>query len=142
MNNYSKANIGKMQDLHKHVFEPEGVPIKLVGKAFLGDLVDLTSMEVSVNKDAPGTGIDFYHSHKDNEELYLFIGGCGEMVVGDEKFMVEEGSVVRVGTGIKRAWWNTGEDDLYYIVVQAKTDGLGESKLNDAEVVDEKVPWV
>lgn len=141
MNNYSKANIGKLTNLDQHVFAPEGLPMKLVGKAFLGDLVGLTSMEVSLNKDAPGTGINFFHSHKNNEELYIFIGGSGEMVVDNDRFAVEEGSVVRVATGVKRAWWNTGKEDLYYIVIQAQTDGLKTSKLNDAEIIEEKVPW-
>jgi len=124
MNNYAKANIGKLNDLEKHIFAPEGTPLKLIGKAFLGELVGLTSMEVSINKDAPNTGVNFFHSHKNNEELYIFIGGSGEMVVDDERFNIEEGSVVRVATGAKRAWWNTGDDDLYYIVIQAQTDGL------------------
>lgn len=142
MSNYSAANIGKLVDLEQHVFAPEGVPIKLLGKAFLGELIDLTSMEVSVNKDAPNTGVDFYHSHKINEEVYVFISGNGEMVVDDDRFPIEEGSVVRIAKGVKRAWWNTGKDDLYYVVIQAPTDGLEASKLNDAELIDEKVPWV
>ena len=142
MSHYSTANIGKLGELEQHVFAPEGAPIRLVGKAFLGELIGLTGMEVSLNKDAPNTGVDFFHSHKNNEEVYIFIGGAGEMVVGDDRFPVEEGSVVRVATGVKRAWWNTGQDDLYYVVIQAPTDGLKTSKLNDAELVDEKVPWV
>ncbi len=142
MSDYSKANIGKLSNLDQHIFAPEGLPIKLVGKAFLGELVGLTSMEASLNKDAPNTGVKFFHSHKNNEELYVFLGGTGEMVVDKDRFEVEEGTVVRVATGIKRAWWNTGKDDLYYIVIQAQTDGLEASKLNDAEIIEEKVPWV
>ena len=141
MSNYSVANIGKLDELEQHVFEPEGVPIKLVGKAFLGELIGLTSMEVSLNKDRPNTGVDFFHSHKNNEEVYVFIGGAGEMVVGEDRFPVKEGSVVRVATGVKRAWWNTGQEDLYYVVIQAPTDGLKTSKLNDAEMINENVPW-
>lgn len=141
MSQYNKANVGKMSQLHQHVFAPQGLPIELIGKVFLGDLLELTSMEVSINKDAPNTGVNFYHSHKNNEEVYVFFAGHGEMVVGDDRFSVEEGSVVRVDTGVKRAWWNTGDDDLYYIVIQAQSDGLQTSKLNDAEIIDEKVPW-
>jgi len=142
MKNFSTANIGKLGKLDQYIFAPEGTPIHLVGKAFLGELIGLTSMEVSLNKDAPNTGIDFYHSHKNNEEVYIFIGGSGEMVVGDDRFRVEEGSVVRVATGVKRAWWNTGKDGLYYVVIQAPENGLKTSKLNDAELIETKVPWV
>ena len=142
MSRYSKTNIGKLSDLDQHIFAPEGLPMKLVGKVFLGELVELTSMEVSLNKDAPNTGVNFFHSHKNNEELYIFLGGSGEMVVDNDQFTVEEGTAVRVATGVKRAWWNTGKDDLYYVVIQAQTDGLKASKLNDAEIIEEKVPWV
>ena len=142
MNNYSTTDIGKLEKLDQHVFAPEGVPIHLIGKVFLGELIGLTSMEVSLNKDAPNTGVDFYHSHKNNEEVYVFIGGTGEMVVGDDRFPVGEGSVVRVATGVKRAWWNTGKDDLFYVVIQAPENGLKTSKLNDAELIESKVPWV
>ncbi len=142
MSNYSKTSIGKLSDLEKHVFAPEGTPVKIIGKVFLGELIGLTSMEVSINKDAPNTGVNFFHSHKNNEELYIFIGGSGEMVVDDERFTIEEGSIVRVATGAKRAWWNTGSNDLYYIVIQAQTDGLKTSSLIDAEIINEKVPWI
>ncbi|MCU7837308.1 MAG: hypothetical protein KZQ83_18965 [gamma proteobacterium symbiont of Taylorina sp.] len=77
MSNYSKASIGKLNNLEQHVFAPEGLPMKLVGKAFLGDLVNLTSMEVSLNKDVPNTGVNFFHSHKNNEELYIFLSEHG-----------------------------------------------------------------
>ena len=142
MSNYSKANIGKLCDLEQHVFAPEGMPLKVPGKAFIGKLLDLNSMEVSLNRDTPDSGVDFFHSHKNNEELYIFIGGSGEMVVDNDRFSVEEGSVVRVATGVKRAWWNTGTEDLYYIVVQAQTDSLKVATLDDAELFEDKVPWV
>ncbi len=142
MNAYTKATLGKLSDLDSHIFAPKDTPIHLVGKVFLGDLLGLTSMEVSLNKDAPNTGIDFFHSHKNNEELYIFIGGRGEMMVENDRFAVEEGSVVKVATGAKRAWWNTGSENLYYVVVQAQTGGLKSSKLDDAEIIEEKVPWV
>lgn len=141
MGNYSKANAGKLSDLDQHIFAPEGLPVSLVGKLFLGDLVDLTSMEVSLNKDAPNTGVSFFHTHKNNEELYIFLGGSGEMVIDEDRFPVEEGSVVRVAPEAKRAWWNTGKDDLYYVVIQAQVNGLITASLNDAEIIEENVPW-
>ncbi|MEN8129680.1 MAG: cupin domain-containing protein [Pseudomonadota bacterium] len=142
MNNFSKVNTGKLSNLEQHTFAPEGLPIPLVGKLFLGNLVDLTSMEVSLNKDAPNTGVNFFHTHKNNEELYIFLGGTGEMKIDEDRFPIEEGTIVRVAPEAKRAWWNTGKDDLYYVVIQAQINGLKTAALNDAEIIEEKVPWV
>lgn len=141
MKNYQKHNIGKLSDLGQYVFAPEALPIRLQGKLFLQDLLGLTSMEVSLNQDKPGTGVNFFHRHRNNEELYIFLGGKGEMMIDDERFEVEEGTVVRVPTKAKRAWWNTGDDDLYYVVVQAQTDGLKTPAVEDGEILEEAVPW-
>ena len=46
----------------------------------------------------------FLHSHRENEELYLFLGGEGEMVVDGEVIPVKEGSAVRVKPAASRAW--------------------------------------
>jgi uncharacterized cupin superfamily protein len=69
-----------LNDLDQHEFSPEGFSSPLVGKLFLGELVNLTSMDVSLNKSFPNTGVSFFHSHKNNEELYIFLKGAGEMV--------------------------------------------------------------
>ena len=75
MLHYKMQNIGKLSDMDKYVFSPQGAPISIPGKLFLGEALGLTSMEVSINKDAPGTGVPFFDRHKDNEETYIFIGG-------------------------------------------------------------------
>lgn len=141
MKQYEKQDIGKLRDLNQHVFAPEGSGIRLEGKAFLKDVLGLTSIEVSVNKDEPGTGMPFVHRHKKNEETYIFIGGEGEMMIDGERFSVVEGSVVRIQPEARRAWRNTGDKALYYIVVQAPENGLETGTANDAELVEDKVPW-
>ncbi len=142
MSNYSKADTGKLNDLDQYKFAPEELPAPMAGKLFLGDLVNLTSMVVSLNKDAPNTGMSFFHSHKNNEELYIFLRGTGEMVIDKDRFTVTEGSIVKVDPNAKRAWWNTGNEDLYYAVIQAPVNGLKASGLNDAELGEAKVPWI
>lgn len=141
MNNYVKHDFGKLSEVDQYTFSPEGLPISIPGKLFLGKKLGLTSMEVSVNKDAPGAGMSFFHRHKDNEETYIFIGGKGEMVIDGDKFTVEEGSVVSVKPDAKRSWWNTGDKDLYYIVIQAPMGKLKAGGIDDGELVDGTVPW-
>jgi len=141
MTNYQKHDIGMLSNLDQHVFAPEELPVRLEGKVFLKEILGLTSMEVSVNKDAPGTGINFFHRHKNNEETYIFFSGTGEMIIDDEHINVKEGTVVRIKPDAKRAWWNTGKEDLYYIVIQAPSDGLVGSTLTDGELIEGSVPW-
>lgn len=39
------------------------------------------------------------HSHDEQEEVYFFINGEGEMILGDDKFNVQEGSLVLIPKG-------------------------------------------
>ena len=142
MSHYQIHNFGKFSDVNQYVFAPEGTPISIPGKHFLKDPLGLTSAEVSVNKDAPGEGMSFFHRHKDNEEIYIFVGGKGEMMIDDDRFAVQEGSVIRVEPEAKRSWWNTGDEDLYYIVIQAPAGGFSGSSVEDGEVLEGAVPWV
>jgi len=53
----------------------------------------LSSTELNPGKSTSG------HTHKGQEEIYFFINGTGEMIVGDERFPVEEGDVVLIPDG-------------------------------------------
>ncbi len=141
MKNYQIENIGKFSDVNQYVFSPEGSPIEIDGKVFLKEKLGLTSMEVSINKNQPGTGMNFLHKHNINEEVYIFISGSGEMTVDGDRFNVQEGSVVSVKPEAIRSWWNTGKEELNYIVIQAPSNGIMGSTIEDGELVEGKVPW-
>jgi len=141
MSNFQMQNIGKFGGLDQYVFAPQGTPIHIEGKLFLGDLLQLSSMEVSLNKTTAGHGMTFFHRHHDHEEVYIFLSGHGEMVVDDERFDVAEGTVVSIKPEAKRAWWNTGDTDLTYIVLQAPVNGMQSKAIEDGELLEGKVPW-
>ena len=141
MQNHNHTNIGELTNLDQYVFDPENSPVRLESKLFLKEQLGLTGMEASLNKDAPGTGIPFFHRHNKNEELYIFIRGKGEMQIDDNRFEVSEGSVVRVDPQASRAWWNTGDQDLYYIVIQARKDSMDTSTGEDGELAEGEIPW-
>lgn len=141
MNNYQNKNFGKLADLDQYQFAPAALPAPIIGKLFLSEHLDLTSVDISINKDAPGTGMSFYHAHKQNEEIYIFLSGSGEMQIDDDKFEISEGSVISIEPSAMRAWWNTGETDLVYIVIQGKADSLVQAGLNDAAFGEAQVPW-
>jgi|GEM_PF-200855 len=53
----------------------------------------LSSTELNRGKSTSG------HSHKGQEEIYFFIHGHGEMIVGEDRFQVEKGDVVLIPDG-------------------------------------------
>jgi len=62
---------------------------KVLGKQFLGAELGLSSMEVSLNSLAPGKGVPFLHAHRQNEELYFFLAGKGQMLLDAEVVEVD-----------------------------------------------------
>ncbi len=71
-----------------------------------------------------------------------FLGGGGEMEIDEDRFAVSEGSVVKVAPDAERAWWNTGNEDFYYVGIQASSNRLKTAGINDAELGKAKVPWL
>lgn len=104
------------------------------GKAFVKDIVGTTSMEVSFGSLPEGGEVPFYHHHKQNEEVYIVLGGKGEFILDGDVVPVEEGSVVRVAPEVSRCNRNTGKLPFSYICIQAKAGSLEQSVMTDAEV--------
>ncbi|MBY0459298.1 MAG: cupin domain-containing protein [Gemmataceae bacterium] len=130
---------GAWADLGQYCYQPSpdfGLP----GKLFLGGRVGLEGAEVSLNRMPAGEGMPFFHRHRRNEELYIFVGGEGEMQIGDERFPVREGTVVRVSTSADRIWRNVSAHDLYFICVQYRV-GESDREGHDGEVSARPLPW-
>ena len=62
-------------------------------------------------------------------------------VCNSSPFEVSDGSVIRVDPEASRTWWNTGHEDLYYLVIQARKDSMNTSTGEDGELVEGDVPW-
>jgi mannose-6-phosphate isomerase-like protein (cupin superfamily) len=111
------------------------------GKYFLKDRLGLTGMEVSLNQLPEGAAVPFYHTHRENEELYVFIGGCGQFQVDGQIIEVKEGTTVRVGPEGERTLRNNGTGDLYFIVIQVQADSLRQWVMTDGIILDKPVTW-
>lgn len=131
---------GPWAELGQYCFQPFP-DFKVDGKLFLGQKLGLSGAEVSLNRFPAGAAMPFFHKHKQNEELYIFVGGQGEMQIGDERFPVREGTVVRVTPGADRIWRNTSANDLYFICVQYRSGAAIEGDIRDGEVVKRPLPW-
>jgi mannose-6-phosphate isomerase-like protein (cupin superfamily) len=111
------------------------------GKYFLKDRLGLTGMEVSLNQLPEGDSIPFYHTHRENEELYLFIGGQGQFQVDGQIFDVKEGTAIRVSPEGERTLRNNGTGDLYFIVIQVQAGSLRQWVQTDGVILDKPVTW-
>ncbi len=111
------------------------------GKYFIGRELGLTGCEVSLNRLPAGKGMPFVHSHQRNEELYIVLRGNGTFFADGEEFPIREGSLVRVAPEGERAW-RAGNEDLYFICVQAEAGSLSQATLEDGSRLGTKASWM
>ena len=52
------------------------------------------------------------HSHKDQEEVYMFSKGSGKMKVGEKTYNVRQGSIILIPKGDFHKVWNIKKDKL------------------------------
>jgi len=133
--NYSAEHIGPLETLLQRDF------MGFHGKYFIGKELGLTGCEVSLNRLPAGKGMPFVHSHKQNEELYIVLGGSGIFYVDGEEFPISEGSLIRVGTAGERAW-KAGDEDLYFICIQAREGSLEQATLEDGIRLPTVTSWM
>ncbi len=114
MSNYSKTHV-------------EGAP-----RTELHDILGLSGAEISVNNLPAGTVIPFYHSHKQNEEIYFIVSGKGFMEVDGENVPLEAGDWLRIAPAAKRKLH--AETDMTEVCIQVKEGSLEEWTEKDAIV--------
>lgn len=132
--NFSVVEAGSFSGLLNMSKDP------IPGKYFLKDRLGLTGMEVSLNQLPEGGSIPF-HTHLENEELYIFTGGRGQFQVDGQIFDVKEGTVIRVSPEGERTLRNNGTGDLYFIVIQAQAGSLRQWVATDGVILDRPVTW-
>ncbi|QEM68821.1 cupin domain-containing protein [Geobacter sp. FeAm09] len=134
--NFAAADIGPLEGLVSHEFRG------LKGKCFMGKELGLTGCEVSLNRLPAGTAMPFVHAHTKNEELYIVLRGNGTFFVDGTEFPVREGSLVRVAPQGERSW-KAGDEDLYFICIQAEENSLSQATLDDGfRIPTTKASWM
>lgn len=139
--NFTAIHAGAFSDLSQYELKHPLRDKPVHGKLFVKDHLDLTSMQVSLNKLPAGVEVPFYHRHKENEELYIFVGGKGQIQIDGQNIDVEEGSCIRISPQGERCWRNNSTKDLYYIVIQAKNESLNIDTFDDGIPGDRPVQW-
>lgn len=77
---------------------------------FLKNLV-LSSTELKPLQETRG------HSHPGQEEVYIFVGGTGKIIVGEEEFDVGPDTVILIPDGAFHKVINTDNYPLYFVCV-------------------------
>ena len=138
--NYCAATMGQLSELNEHVFVI-APGMEVPGKVFIGEALQCTGAELSMQMIPAGCGGDFLHTHTQNEELYLVLKGQGEFQVDAEVFPISEGSVIRVAPEGKRAYRNTGDEPMIMACIQSKQNSLTKSDIADGVILNEPVVW-
>lgn len=133
--NFKSLDVGPLESLRARA------SLGAHGKFLLGEELGLTGCEVSLNRLPAGKGMPFVHAHQRNEEAYIVIRGTGVFYVDGEEFPIAEGSVVRVDPEGERAW-KAGEEDLYFICVQAERGTLIQATREDGIICETKTAWM
>jgi len=138
--NYSHYNGGSLEEWAQHKME-HPVRGKVRGKHFLKDHVDFTGCEISINSLPAGGAVPFSHQHKENEEVYIFIKGHGQMQIDHEIVDVTEGSIVRIAPAGLRTWRNNSSEPLVYIVIQVRENSLRQHTFEDGIPNMDPISW-
>src|SRR5262245_61245758 len=121
--------------------EPPDVPVAARGKLFLRGLLGSAGLEVSLNVVPPGKGVPFLHRHRQNDEVYVVVGGRGQFLVDGECIDVQEGSALRVCPPAARAWRSHPGAPLYFLGLQYRADSVIEGGTLDGERAEGKPAW-
>ena len=141
--NFTAIDLGPLTQLDQYKFKHPALPRETDGKVFLNQLLGLTSSEISINKLPPRTSMPFYHKHRLNEEVYIFLKGEGEFQIDGKVLPIREGRVIWVAQEGERCWRNTSvTEDLYYIVLQARAGTYEGHAVADGVGVQKRVSWI
>lgn len=131
--NYTAVDIGSLNEINKYIYN-HPLAGDMNGKVFVGEKLDTTSMEISVQVLPAGKEIPFDHRHKTHEEVYIVLKGKGQFIIDGEIVDLKEGSFVRIAPDAKRRWRNNSNEDLTMMVIQAVSGTLQSHTIKDGYV--------
>ncbi len=132
---------GPKEEWTQFCLQPPDVPLPVRGKLFLRSVLGATGLEMSLNVVPPGKGVPFLHKHRDNDEVYVVVGGRGQFLVDGQCIDVQEGSVLRLDPAASRAWRNNSAAPLYFLCLQYRADSVIEGGTLDGQKVEGRPAW-
>ena len=139
--NFTCYHAGPMEGWAQFRLEPPNAPVPMQGKLFLRNLLGSAGLEMSLNVVPPGKGMPFLHRHRENDEVYVVVGGRGQFLVDGECIDVAEGTVLRLGPAAARAWRNNSDAPLYFLCLQYGADSVIEGGTRDGQKAEGQLAW-
>jgi mannose-6-phosphate isomerase-like protein (cupin superfamily) len=139
--NFACFHAGPMEAWSEYRLEPPAVPRSASGKLFLRGFLESAGLEMSLNAVPPGKAIPFLHRHRENDEVYVVVGGRGQFLVDGRCIDVQEGSVLRLGPSAARAWRNNSDAPLYFLCLQYRADSVIQGGTLDGAKVEGHPAW-
>lgn len=98
---------------------------------------------MTANALKPGEEAGYWHTHSHVEELYVFLGGNGQMGLDDDVVEVGAGTVVRVGQNVWRTWRARPDssEELRWLCIRAGGGALPHLPNDGSRGPDRPMPW-
>lgn len=142
MSGYESTNIGPADSWREHFggFRPES---SRDGRRVVDHQMSNQIIGMTANAYKPGEQADYWHTHSDVEELYVFLEGSGQMGLDDEIVDVTAGSVVRVSPGVWRTWRAVSESqgELRWLCIRAGAKELTHFPDDATRDEERPAPW-
>jgi uncharacterized cupin superfamily protein len=106
-------------------FAPNG-PAAEVFAAHTGQIgrrIGARKLGYNVTAVPPGKAAYPYHSHRENEEMFLVLQGSGEIRIGDQTHPIRSGDVIACPAGgpeTAHQIRNTGDEELRFLAVSTR----------------------
>jgi mannose-6-phosphate isomerase-like protein (cupin superfamily) len=94
---------------------------------FAGAAIEATQFGLSLQRLKPGQRMPFGHDHKQQEEVYVIVGGSGRIKLDDEIFDVGRWDAVRISPEVIRNV-EAGPDGLDLLAFGAPATGLQDAQ--------------
>jgi mannose-6-phosphate isomerase-like protein (cupin superfamily) len=117
MAGYTLRNLKDVEDMAPKFGMPEGLEARFAR----GDL-DAEQSGLSYQRLGPGVRMPFGHRHKQEEEVYVVVGGSGRIKLDDEIVDLKQWDAVRIAPGTIRCL-EGGTNGLEVVLFGAR--GLG-----------------
>lgn len=126
MNGYTIKNLEQVENMAARFGFPAGFEARFARQDLGCQRVGLSFQRLGPSAEGP-----FGHSHREDEEVYVIVGGSGRMKLGDDVVEVRTWDAIRVAPGTFRAF-AAGPDGMELLA-------FGTHSENDAVMRD--VEW-
>ena len=142
MNAYQVVEIGALDDWRTH-FGGFDEARSRDGRRVVDHELTMQYIGMTANALAPGEEAGYWHTHSRVEELYVFLGGRGQMGLDDDVVEVGPGTVIRVGQGTWRTWRASPEsaEELRWLCIRAGGEELPHLPNDGTRNTERPMPW-